>query len=258
MAECGRATRRRSRGVAIALGAWLLGTAMTPHASLAQSPAPQVGTQLGDLPFRPAPPLRSYVAIRRLESMNERHRKEAWLVARTELHPDGTFSYRILDEGGSELIRNRVLRPALEKEADVHRDGRAQRGGLTLHNYVFAAPVVAGGLVRVDLEPRRREDMLMKGAMFTSPDGELVRVEGELVKRPSFWTRSVHVVREYGRVAGTHVPVRLEMTAQVRIVGTSRLTMTYQYLQINGRAVPEGLPVEPTGLTRVASRAPQE
>ncbi|WP_239491901.1 hypothetical protein [Luteitalea sp. TBR-22] len=210
------------------------------------------------VPYRPAPPLRSYVAIRRLESSNERHHKDAWLVARTELHDNGTFSYQIIDEGGSELIRSRVLREALEKEVQVHRDGRARRGGLTLDNYEFSTPTQADGGLRIALQPKRREDMLLKGAMFTSSDGELLRVEGELVKRPSFWTRSVHIVRQYGRVAGEHVPVRLDMTAQVRLVGPSRLTVTYQYVQINGRPVQEILTGEPTGSARVASRAPQD
>lgn len=202
--------------------------------------------QLTAVPFRPAPPLRSYVAIRRLEATNERHNKEAWLVARTELRPDGTFVYRVLDEGGSEVIRKRVLHAALEKEAEVNRNGQSQRGGLTAENYVFAAPQVTGDVVQVALTPRRKQEMLVKGTMTTSPDGELLRVEGELVKRPSFWTRSVHLVRTYGRVDGTHVPLRLDTRAQVLLVGTSTLSMTYQYLEINGQ------PVSDTG-----SRAPE-
>lgn len=189
------------------------------------------------VPFKPEPPVRSYVAIRRLESDNQRHQREAWLVVRTELKEDGAFTWQVLDEGGSEFIRNRVLREALEKEAQVHRDGRARRGGLTPDNYVFSAPTPVAGAVRVGIEPRRREDVLVKGELLMSPEGELLRVEGDLVKRPSFWTRSVHLVRHYGRVDGTHVPVRLDMVAQVRIVGVSRLSMVYQYLQINGRPV---------------------
>jgi hypothetical protein len=93
------------------------------------------------------------------------------------------------------------------------------------------------GVVRVGIEPRRRADMLVKGELLMSPEGELLRVEGDLVKRPSFWTKSVHLVRHYGRVDGTHVPVRIDMVAQVRLVGASRLSMTYRYLQINGRPV---------------------
>jgi hypothetical protein len=254
MTEARSASRTGPWTPAVVLGLCLLAQLGIASAVRGQVPARQVEA----VPYRPAPPLRSYVAIRRMESSNERHKKDAWLVVRTELHEDGTFTYQVLDEGGSELIRNRVLREALDKEVQVHLDGRARRGGLTLDNYVFSAPASAGGLVRIALEPRRREDMLLKGALFTSPDGELLRVEGDLVKRPSFWTRSVRVVREYGRVAGAHVPLRLEMTAQVRIVGPSRLTMTYEYERINGRAVHEAPPVElPSNVTRVASRAPQ-
>ncbi len=189
------------------------------------------------LPFTPEPPVLSYVAIRRFESANVRHRKEAWLVARTELKDGDTFSWQVLEEGGSELIRKRVLRAALEKEEQVHRDGRARRGGLTADNYVFSAPTSVDGELRVLIEPRRREDMLVKGSLVMAPTGELLRVEGQLVKRPSFWTRSVRLVRHYGRVEGTHVPVRLDMDAQVLIVGASRLSMTYRYLEINGRPV---------------------
>ncbi len=134
----------------------------------------------------------------------------------------------MLDEGGSELIRNRVLREALEKEAQVHRDGRARRGGLTPDNYVFSAPTPVAGAVRVGIEPRRARTCWSRATLLMSPEGELLRVEGDLVKRPSFWTKSVHLVRHYGRVDGTHVPVRLDMVAQVRIVGASRLSMTYQ------------------------------
>lgn len=189
------------------------------------------------VPFRPEPPMRSYVAIRRLDSNNERHGKEAWLVVRTELKEDGTFTWQVLDEGGSEFIRRRVLLEALEKEAEVNATGQTRRSGLTADNYTFSAPTLRAGVVHVGIEPKRRQDMLVKGELLMSPEGELLRVEGDLVKRPSFWTRSVHLVRHYGRVDGTHVPVRIDMVAQVRIVGASRLSMTYRYLQINGRPV---------------------
>lgn len=198
--------------------------------------------------FKPEPPLRSYVAIRRLESANDRHNKAAWLVVRTCLN-DGVFTWEALDEGGSELIRKRVLRETLDKEAQVHREGLSRRGGLTDENYTFSPPSPVEGGVRVAIDPRKREDMLVKGEMWLSPEGTLLRIEGDLVKRPSFWTKSVHLIRQYGRVDGTHVPLRLDIVAQVRLVGTSRLSMTYQYLEINGR------PVQDVSETSLITRA---
>ncbi len=202
------------------------------------------------LPFRREPPLRSYTAIRRMESVNDRHRKEAWLVVRTQLREDGTYTWQVLEQGGSDLILNRVLRPALEREAQAHRDGRSKRGGLTPDNYAFSAPSRVEGGWQVGIEPRKQEDMLVRGTMLISGDGELLRVEGDLVKRPSFWTKAVHLVRHYGRVEGAHVPLRLDMVAQMRLVGTSRLAMTYQYLEVNGQVVADG-----PGPTALSTRA---
>jgi hypothetical protein len=230
---------RSALTVSMGLGcAFACTTLALPCRAVLQAQGPVSGQlPAATVPFRPEPPVRSYVAIRRLDSNNERHGKEAWLVVRTDLREDGAFTWQVLEEGGSEFIRRRVLLEALEKEAEVNATGQTRRSGLTADNYTFSAPVLRAGVVRVGIEPRRRADMLVKGELLMSPEGELLRVEGDLVKRPSFWTKSVHLVRHYGRVDGTHVPVRIDMVAQVRLVGASRLSMTYRYLQINGRPV---------------------
>ncbi len=80
--------------------------------------------------------------------------------------------------------------------------------------------------------------MLIAGAAFVSrDDADLVRVEGLLSKRPSFWTRKVYVVRRYARIDGVRVPVEMQSSASVLLVGESSFSMTYQYTNINGRAV---------------------
>jgi len=44
----------------------------------------------------------------------------------------------------------------------------------------------------MDVKPRRKHVMLIDGALFIEEDSaDLVRIEGELSKRPSFWTRRV-------------------------------------------------------------------
>jgi hypothetical protein len=74
--------------------------------------------------------------------------------------------------------------------------------------------------------------------MFLSPEsGDLVRVEGRLARNPSFWVRRVDIVRTYERIEGALVPVAVESVAHVRFFGTSTLRMTYQYSEIDGRAV---------------------
>lgn len=73
--------------------------------------------------------------------------------------------------------------------------------------------------------------------MFVTGEGDLVRVEGQLAKRPSFWTTHVEVAREYERIAGITMLVRLESKITTRLFGSGGFLMTYTYQRVNGRQV---------------------
>lgn len=188
---------------------------------------------------REDPPLADYRANRRLEARNRRFKAAGWLEVETELSAGGGFEFRILAEGGSTLIRNRVLRSVLENEARLHRTGEPRRSGLTTDNYEFLeAQPTDDGLVALRVQPRRKDPLLVKGRVFViAGDADLVRVEGELARSPSFWTKRVHVVREYARIEGVRVPVWTSSRAEVRVFGPSEFTMVYRYETVNGRAV---------------------
>ena len=180
-------------------------------------------------------PLVTYRGTRHLEGRNERFHAWAWMEVATELKPDG-FHYRVIREGGSDLIRGRVFRSMLESEEEVFANGDAARSSFTASNYELTpADASEPGLVKLFAHPRRKDVTLIDGAVYiTDTDADLVRVEGRLAKSPSFWTRRVDVVKRYGRIAGLRVPVRIESTAQMRFAGTSTMTTTYDYDMING------------------------
>ena len=153
-------------------------------------------------------------------------------------NPTHGFRYEVVSEDGSSIICSKVLRAALEAEQQVSSATRDQ-ASLIPANYEFldtsAAPV---NLVRVVVRPRRKHVMLVDGAVYLEPESaDLVRVEGELSRRPSMWTRHVRVSREYARINGVHVPVAMQSTAEVLIVGASSFSMTYRYVEINGQRV---------------------
>lgn len=183
--------------------------------------------------------LTSYRAFRTLEAETRGGRMRARLTAWTSLDPVSGFQYSIVEESGSGLVRQKVLRAALEAERTLKKVDEAARGALTADNYTFGAGEAADdGLTRVDIRPRRRDTMLIKGSiLLTESDGDLARVEGLLVKRPSFWTREVQVVRRYARIDGVRVPVSMESTARVLITGRSTFSMSYEYEYINGVSV---------------------
>lgn len=183
-------------------------------------------------------PLRSYRAYRMLHAVSDRFDREAWLDAWTELH-DGRFSYQVVSERGSSLVRERVLKAMLEKEKKLVNSGERDRAELNDDNYEFVeAGQADDGSRVVELKPRRHDVLLVDGRMVLTPDGsDLVRVEGRLSKNPSFWTTLVNVVEHFGRISGVRVPVATESVAKIRFSGTSHFDVRYEYQSINGRPV---------------------
>jgi hypothetical protein len=182
-------------------------------------------------------PEHGYRALRRLEAENRG--RTGWLEAWTTLDPGESFRYEIVAEGGSPYIRSRVLRGLLEGEKEAIEQGERARSALVTTNYRFESEQIdPTGLVRIALLPRRKDGMLVTGAMFLTPGGgELVKTEGRLAKNPSFWVKQVDIVRKYARVAGVVLPVSLETHAQVRLLGPATLRMTYDYAEIDGQTV---------------------
>src|SRR5687767_3242529 len=81
-----------------------------------------------------------YRAIRRLEATGSGQR--GWLDAQTEFSPAAGMHYEITAEGGSGLIRSRVLRFLLEQEKELIATGTAAMA-IDRSNYRLSANGVA-------------------------------------------------------------------------------------------------------------------
>jgi hypothetical protein len=194
----------------------------------------------------PEQPLTQYRALRRMHAASDKGKHEAWLEAWTELK-DGRFSYQIVSERGSEMVRGKVLRSILEREEQLVNSGNTERGDLTAANYEFTdAGRDTDGARVVQIKPKRSDVLLVDGRAVLDDGGDIVRVEGRLSKNPSFWTSLVNIVRRYARIGGVRVPVATETTAKVKFVGASQLQVLYDYETINGR------PVSVTGVRSAA------
>lgn len=213
---------------------WVARGAAGSAASAAVEPALQRFLSRGD------EPVGSYRAIRHLEAQNERFNLTGAIDAMTELNAEGQFSYTVLRETGSPYIRNNVLRKVLQSEEKLFATGDPSRAAFTAANYELDGGEPAEpGVVKLFAKPRRHDVALVDGAVFvTSGDADLLRVEGRLARNPSFWTTRVDVVKKYDRVGGVRVPVRLDTVAQLRLAGSSTLSVTYEYKEINGITVP--------------------
>lgn len=228
---------RANTVVGVAAAAWLMSgvTSPAPTAHLAAAgPHPTIERWLAQTDARPT----SYRAHRRLSAANKRFDKSGWVDVITEFDRTRGFHYEIVGTGGSEYIRRKVLVPVLEREQRALASDEPERAAVTGANYTFGDPDTGDdGLVRISILPRRKEELLVAGAVVLSSDGDLLRLEGRLARNPSFWTRRVDVVRRYARINGVRVPIEVTSTAQVFVAGTSSFVMCYDYETVDGTAV---------------------
>ena len=222
-------------GFLIGLSVQRLAGAPAPAVPVSPSEYVAVERFLADIEKPPV----AYQARRRLEASSAKLNESAWMEAVTEYDPVNGLTYSIVAEGGSERIRRRVLKAVLEGEQENSTREEWHKGNLSHANYEFGFGGHAGnGMLKMQLTPRRRDSRLVLGsALLTAKSGNLVRVEGRLSKSPSIWVRSVNVSRTYSPVAGMMMPVAIESTADVRIAGLSKFSMTYEYEMVNGHAV---------------------
>lgn len=184
-----------------------------------------------------APP--AYRAFRRLEGGLSTSSKQGWLEAWTEFVPGRGFSYEVVREGGHEYVRNKVLRNLLSSEQDLIARGHPLRAQFVAKNYSFTdGGATDNGLQRIILMANRKSDGIVNGSMWLDSEaGALVRIEGRLLKSPSFWLRDVDVTWKYASVGGHDLPVEMISSGRVRIFGRSTFKMNYDYVSIDGRAV---------------------
>ena len=202
-----------------------------------------------------ARPVRQYRASRRLEAAGSG--RGAWLDVQTEFSQSTGLQYHVTAEGGSGYIRSRVLRSLLEEEQRLVGRNGGSAVALTPDNYQFMPEAInEEGVAVVRIQPRRKDRSLVDGQMFLTRDGELLRVEGRLAKSPSFWVTRTNVVRVFRRINGVLMPVSVETTAQLRLLGSSTLRMTYRYSHVDDREVEDdGLLLDPMHLTDFGRRS---
>src|SRR5262245_51785935 len=122
----------------------------------AQHDAPQSVSHVDRFLDSADTPLVTYRAVRRLEAAARNGKMRGSLVALTSLDPEKGFQFQILEEAGSNVIRSRVLRAALEAEQRARQSGESARSALTRTNYDFQPlDPIEPGLVRVGIKPRR-------------------------------------------------------------------------------------------------------
>jgi hypothetical protein len=185
-------------------------------------------------------------AWRELRAGTRNGKYEGWMEVETTTTPTGDFSWTVLNEGGSDRVRKKVFRTLLDTESKSWHDGSREAAALTLTNYILTPlGTTRGGNLQIQLTARRPDSRLVNGILTVGPDGAPLLLEGALAKSPSFWVKSLKVVQRFGKVTGIALPMSLETTADVKLVGEATMTMQYRYREVNGRVLSDAVALAP-------------
>jgi len=163
------------------------------------------------------------------------------VVAMTYRRPDEK-KFCIVSESGSELLQGRVLKRLLEAEVEATQEEQRRQTAMGPKNYVFRLVTYERtgdqGFYILEVTPRFKNKFLFRGRIWVEgQDFAVARMEGEPSKNPSWWTKRNAIHITYEKIGEFWLPTRNETNTQVRIVGSSLLTIVYRDYEIPNAGV---------------------
>jgi hypothetical protein len=137
---------------------------------------------------------------------------------------------------GDGFVKSNVITRLLQSEVDhVQKDDPAQTA-ISPKNYKFSykgAARLQDRLVHVyQVKPHKKHPGLFKGRVYLDAQtGVLVRVEGSVVKSPSFFVKHIEFVQDYADIQSFTLPVHVHSEAKARIVGRTIVDIVHRDYQ---------------------------
>lgn len=135
-----------------------------------------------------------------------------------------TLEFKTVRYTGDGFVKSNVITRLLQSEVDHVQKDDSSLTALTSANYKFSfkgTTQLNGRSVHdYQVKPRKKRAGLFKGHVYLDAyTGSLVRVEGSVVKSPSFFVKKLDFVQDYADVAGFTLPVHMHSEALARIIG---------------------------------------
>ena len=134
---------------------------------------------------------------------------------------------------GDKFVKSNIIARVLQSEVDhVAKDDETETA-ISPVNYKFSCKgktEVQGRLAYVyQVKPHKKRAGLFKGRMYLDEhSGSLLRVEGNVVKSPSFFVSHIQFVQDYGEFGSFMLPVHTHSEARARLVGRTIVDITHR------------------------------
>ena len=145
-------------------------------------------------------------------------------------------SFRVVSQSGSKILSEKILKKAMEAEAEASKDSGAT--ALTPANYRFQLQgnEILGGRPAyiLSVEPLKESKFLYRGKVWVdATDFAVAKVEASPAKNPSFLISRTQIQWTYAKTGNFWLPQRSRSESKIRIGGTAVLTIDYGTYQIN-------------------------
>ena len=147
----------------------------------------------------------------------------------------GRITYDALRFEGDHSIKNEVIARYLTAESEALKS-EPSATAVTPVNYKFSfkgARQTAGATTYYfSIKPRKKRPGLFKGRVYLDAhNGSLVRVEGSVVKSPSFFVKHIEFWQDYTDVQSFTLPAHIHTVAKARIVGRTIVDIVHRDYQ---------------------------
>lgn len=165
-----------------------------------------------------------------IDAQLPRLKKSGTLHALRKISSLGRITYDLFRFSGDNTVKKDVIARYLKAETEAQETTESL--DITPQNYKFKYKGLTsrdGQDVHVfDIRPFEKRVGLFKGQIWIDSATYLpVREEGEFVKNPSVFLKSVRFARDYTIQQGIAVPARIQSTVDTRLVGKAELTINF-------------------------------
>jgi hypothetical protein len=164
--------------------------------------------------------IKAYTVKRDYQLLDKQSQPKAQVVANITYLPPGQTQYRIESSSGG--LGERILRDILAKETESPQE--AQRKEVSPENYDFklvGEEMFNGRRCYVlSMQPKRQEKDMLPGKVWVDAESyNMYRIEGQVVKSPSWWVRDLYLLVTFACVDGVWLHTATHAVADVRFKG---------------------------------------
>jgi hypothetical protein len=173
-----------------------------------------------------------YKVTRIFQAENRRFSKKASMMVETMVDSNRHAESRLISFEGSDLIRKRVFEKILEAEAEA--ENQREDVDVTPANYKFCFLRIEHWNGRPSyvfaIAPLKKNKYAVQGSIWLDcQDLHIARLVGSPLIRPSFWTTSSKIEKDYQKLGNRWLPARVFSESSIFLAGRSTLEIEYQY-----------------------------